>query len=128
MSPVDPHAGTILVLQKTQPWVRLAGVVGFLLSGVMAFQGINGVVGGLASRHFESIPLLVADFVFAVVFLAQARYLMKYANRIGVFVAQGHVVQLEAAMEAQRKFWKLTGLCVVLLVVALTLAAAVALI
>jgi hypothetical protein len=127
MTSVDPHAGTILVLQRTQPWVRIASLVAFLLSGVMAFLGVEALVGGLASRRFETIPFLLVDFVFAVVFLAQALYLTKYANRIGLFVAQGHIVQLEAAMEAQRKFWKLSGLCAVLSLVALALVAGFAL-
>ena len=41
MAVSDPHAGTILVLQRTQPSVRLASFIGFLLSAVMAGVGFD---------------------------------------------------------------------------------------
>ena|SRR5437868_419332 len=128
MSPVDPHAGTIAVLQKTQPWVRLASALGFLLAALMAFLGFDGLVGGLSAHRFDTAPFIVIDFVFAIVFLVPSLYLNKFASRIGVFVAQGHSVQLEAALEAQRKFWKFSGLFAVLSLTLLTLAAALALV
>src|SRR5258705_379129 len=123
MASTDPHSGTILVLQRTQPWVRLASFVGFLLAALMAFMGFDGTMGGLATHRFETAPFNVMDFVFALVFLVPSLYLNKYANRIGVFVAQGHNVQLEAALEAQRKFWKFSGLCALLSFILLTLVA-----
>ena len=128
MVSIDPHAGTILVLQRTQPWVRLASFVGFLLAAVLAFMGFDGTMGGLASRRFDSALFIMMDFVFALVFLVPSVYLHKYASRIGVFVAQGHNVQLEAALEAQRKFWKFSGLCALLSLILLTLMAGFSLI
>src|SRR5438552_2475385 len=128
MSLVDPYAGTVLVLQNTQPWVRLASFVGFLLAALMGFLGFDGAVGGLAAHRFETAPFILLDFVFAVAFLVPALYLHKYASRIGVFVAQGHHVQLEAALEAQRKFWKFSGLFALASLILLTLAAGLALI
>jgi hypothetical protein len=128
MGLADPNAGTILVLQKTQPWVRLASLVGFLLAALMAFLGVDGTVGGVAAHRFETSPFIVLDFVFALVFLVPSLYLHKYARRIGVFVAQGHNVQLEAALEAQRKFWKFSGLCALLSLILLTLAVGLSLI
>ena len=123
----DPHAGTIRVLQRTQPWVRLASFIGLLLSALMAFLGFEGTVGGLVARRFETAPSVVLDFVVAFVLLVPSLYLHKYARRISVFVAQGHDVQLEAALEAQRKFWKFFGLCALLALILATLAAGFAL-
>ena len=94
----------------------------------MGFLGFDGVLGGLTSRRFESAPFLLLDFAFSFMFLVPSLYLHKYANRIGVFVAQGHNVQLEAALEAQRKFWKFTGLFVLLSLILLSLAAGFALV
>jgi hypothetical protein len=128
MGLADPNAGTILVLQKTQPWVRLASLVGFLVSASMAFLGFDGTMGGLATHRLETAPFIVLDFVFALVFLVPSLYLHKYVRRIGIFVAQGHNVQLEAALEAQRKFWKFSGLCALLSLILLTLAAGFSLI
>ena len=123
----DPHAGTILVLRRTQPWVRLASVIGFLLSAVTAVLGFDAAVGGLTAHRLDTAPFVVLAFVFAVVLLVPSLYLHKYARRISVFVAQGHDVQLEAALEAQRKLWKFSGLCALLSVILLILAAGFAL-
>ena len=39
-----------------------------------------------------------------------ALYLHKSARRIKIFMAQGHTVQLESVLEAQRGFWRFLGL------------------
>src|SRR6476660_10118198 len=127
MSLVDPLAGANLILQRTKPWVRFLSVIGFLLSGMMAFLGMDATVGGLTSRRFETAAFVLLDFAFAAMFLVQSLYLTKYANRIDLFVAQGHAVQLEAALEAQRKFWKASGVCALLSLVVLAIVAGLAL-
>lgn len=120
---VDPNSGSVRVLQWTQPWVRLVSLVGFVLAAATAFLAFDGLMGGLATRRFETIPFLTLEFSFAVVFLVPSWYLHKYATRITIFVAQGHAVQLEAALEAQRKFFKFTGLFALLSLILLTLGA-----
>jgi len=127
MAVSDPHAGTVLVLQRTQPWVRLASFIGFLLSAVMAVLGFDATVGSLTAHRLDTAPFVLLAFVFAVVLLIPSIYLHKYATRISAFVAQGHDVQLEAALEAQRKFWKFSGLCALLSLILLILAAGFAL-
>jgi hypothetical protein len=79
------------------------------------------------SHRLETAPFLVLELVFSIVFLVPSLYLNKYANRISVFVAQGHNVQLEAALEAQRKFWKFTGFFALLSLGFLALSAGLAL-
>jgi hypothetical protein len=87
----------------------------------MGVFGVNALVGGLSSPRFESLPFLLLYLLTGIVFLVPAFYLHKYARRIKRFVAQGHQVQLEAALEAQRKFWKYTSILAVVVFVALTL-------
>lgn len=125
---IDPNAGTIRVLRRTQPWVRLASGVGFLLAALMAFLGVDGAVGGLRSQRFDGVPFLLLEFLFSFGFLVPSLYLLKFASRIGAFVAQGHTVDLDSALESQRKFWKFTGLFVLLSVILLALAAGFALV
>lgn len=102
--------------------------MGFLLSAGMAFLGFDATVGGLPSHWFETAPFFLLDFAFAFALLVPSLYLHKYANRIALFVAQGHTVQLEAALDAQLKFWKFSGLFVLLSLFLLTLAAGFSLI
>ena len=120
---IDPNAGMIHVLRGTRPWVRLASIIGFVLAAVMGFLGFDATVRGLTSVRFQGGPFFLLYFVFSVGFLILSLYLHRYASRISVFLAQGHSVQLEGALEAQRKFWKFTGLFALLSLVLLLLAA-----
>jgi hypothetical protein len=122
----DPNAGVIQILQRTEPWVRLASVVAFLLAGLMMAFAADAILGGSAPRRFETLPFLLLYLLIGVVFLVPAFYLHKYAGRIRAFVAQGHQVHLEAALDAQRKIWTFTGVIALLVFMALALAAALA--
>lgn len=82
--------------------------------------------GGMSSLRLETLPFLLLYALMAFVFFVQAVYLHKYARRINVFVAQGHQVQLEAALEAQRKFWRFAGALLLLAFLLLALASGLA--
>ncbi|HEV3216356.1 MAG TPA: hypothetical protein VGZ27_11575 [Vicinamibacterales bacterium] len=124
----DPNAGVIQILQRTEPWVRLASVVAFLLAGLMMAFAAEAILGGSSPRRFETLPFLLLYLVAGVVFLVPAFHLHKYAGRIRAFVAQGHQVHLEAALEAQRKFWAFTGVLALLAFMGLAFAAVLAVI
>ncbi len=46
--------------------------------------------------------------------LVPAVQLHKCARKMGIFVAQGHTVQLEEVLEAQRGFWMFLGAIAIL--------------
>ena len=98
------------------------------MAGLMGSFALDAGVGGLASRRFETAPFLLVYLFMSVAFLVPAIYLHKYARRIKAFVAQGHVIQLERALEAQRKFWKFTVVLALAAFIVLTLVAWLALI
>lgn len=125
---MDAYSGTVNVLRRTEPWLRLASLVGFLASGLMVSFAVDGAFGGLRPQRFDAAPFIVLYLVLAAVFLVPSYYLNKFARRIRAFVAQGHPVQLEAALEVHRKFWKFTGVLAVAALVVLVLAAGLALI
>lgn len=110
----DPNAGIIQILRRTQPWVNLVSIFGFICVGLMALlAGVSWV--GIASDRVEQIPVaaLLVYPVLLVLYFVPSFYLFKYGRRIKTFVAQGHTVQLEAALEAQRAFWRFVGIIVV---------------
>jgi ABC-type multidrug transport system permease subunit len=119
----DPSAGTILILQRTQPWVRFLSILGFIVVGLASLVGLSEIVN-LATERVEATPLSLVYPLLGLVNFFPAYYLHKYSKRIGVFVAQGHAVQLEAALEAQRAFWMYTGI-IVLISIALVVVAVV---
>ena len=101
----DPNAGIIKILSRTLPWVRLLSVIGFISVGCFALLGAISWVG-ISTERVEQVPLqaLVAYPILMVLAFVPAFYLHKCARRMRTFVAQGHMVQLEAVLEAQRAF------------------------
>jgi hypothetical protein len=121
---VDPNAGAISILRRTQPWVRLVSMVGFLLFTTMFLVGLGWGLVGLPTNRVEA-ALLLACPVISLLYFFPSLYLYKYSKRIGLFVAQGHQAQLEAALESQRAFWRFVGIVVLVsLVVTLCMALA----
>jgi hypothetical protein len=123
---IDPTAGAVEILRRTQPWVRLASLVNLLLAALMVVFSLDAAGGGMSSQQLEKLPFLLLYALMAFVFFVQAVYLHKYARGIDVFVAQGHQVHLEAALEAQRRFWRFAGAFLLLAFLLLTLAAGLA--
>lgn len=106
----DPNAGVIGILRRTLPWVRLLSIFGFMAVALFAILGAVSWVG-ISTERVEQIPLqalVVYPILMALSFVA-AFYLHKCARKMNIFVAQGHMVQLEAVLEAQRGFWKFLG-------------------
>ena len=123
----DPNAGVMQVLRRTQPWVFFLSLVGFFNVAFMGLLAVVSYVGIETQRVGREVPLaaLLVYPLLMVLWLIPSFYLYKYAKRIRTFVAQGHQAQLEAAMEAQRRFWSFTGV-VAAVVVALTVLVVVA--
>ena len=110
----DPNAGVIHILRKTQPWVRLVSMFGFLCVGLIGVLAVASWVGTSRDRLAQGpFAALLLYPVLLVLYLIPSFQLLKYSRRIGTFVAQGHTVQLEAALEAQRAFWRFIGIVVV---------------
>ncbi|MCX7827279.1 MAG: hypothetical protein N2689_17250 [Verrucomicrobiae bacterium] len=123
----------IASFQKTRPWVLFLSILGFISAGIMLLAGLAAPVTLVSTGKPESIAGGVALFVFysvaAVLFyLIPSVLLSRYAARIGdLLAAPNDVASLEAAIAAQKSFWRyvgifaLIGLCigVLCLVVAL---------
>lgn len=98
------------ILGQTQPWARLMGILGFVTVGMMLLFGLGAAVAVLATQGGEAALLLAVYPLMAVLYVLPSIYLMRYANRIRDFIAQGQQHQLEAALDAQRAFWKFMGI------------------
>jgi len=106
-------SGIARTLEKTQPWVRLMSVLAFIGVAFMAAAGLIGGVAGLASGDATMILLMVIYPLFALLYLFPAIFMWRYASRIGDFVRERTTPALESALDAQRSFWKFTGIMVI---------------
>jgi hypothetical protein len=106
----DPNAGVIKILSKTLPWVRLLSIAGFLSVALFALLGAVSWAG-ISTERVGQVPVqaLIVYPILMLLSFVPAFYLHKCARRMRTFVAQGHTVQLEGVLEAQRAFWKFLG-------------------
>ena len=100
-------------LEKTRPWVRLMSVLAFIAVGFMALAGLFGGIASVANQDPTMAILLVVYPLFALLYLFPAIYLWRYANRIGEFMRDRSMGTLQAALDAQRAFWKFAGIMVI---------------
>ena len=116
----DPNAGLVTILRKTLPWIRLLYAFGYLTAGLLTLLCVASWAG-IASDRVERLPLqaLIIYPLLIVISLVPALYLHKSARRIQIFMAQGHTVQLESVLEAQRGLWRFLGLVALLMLVIL---------
>jgi hypothetical protein len=121
----DPNAGLISSLRKTLPWVRFLSIVGFLLVGLFGLLAAVSWMGQAGGQNSAISGQALFVYPFMMIFtLVPAVQLHKCAQKMTIFVAQGHTVQLEEVLEAQRGFWIFLG--VIALVNGLALLAAIA--
>jgi hypothetical protein len=112
----DPTAGLVAILRRTLPWVHLLSYACFVAVGFFALLGGMWWAGlGTAARGHVPLQVLVVYPILMILAFVPAWHLRKCARRLQVFVAQGHIVQLEAALDAQRAVWKFAGLVVILM-------------
>jgi hypothetical protein len=111
-----PSARTAELLRQTRPWVRFLGILGFVMVALMFVAGavmltiaiVGSSTGGVPAGQFVAMgvmyPLMSLLYVFPSLFL------LRYASRISDFLDQGTTEALDAALEAQKSFWKFVGI------------------
>lgn len=112
---------TVTLLGHTRPWVLFLSVFGFIMAGlfvlgmvIMLFASMMGPATAGAGS-VGPIGVIAAAFYAAgaLFFFFLALYLVRYAGRIARLRASRSASDLEAALDAQRAFWRLLGIVVV---------------
>ena len=112
IAPPD-FGGVALALEQTKPWVRLLSVLGFVVVGLMALVGLFGGLAAVTSGEPSMAILMVVYPLSALLYFFPALFLWRYADRIQDFLSSRTLEGLQTALEAQRSFWKFTGIMVV---------------
>lgn len=97
-------------LAETRPWVLFLSILMFISVGLMLVGALILLVGAVATGMGIAVLFALLYLAFALVYLVPAYYLFTYAQRIGDFRRQGGVRTLEAAIVAQKSFWKFVGI------------------
>lgn len=109
-----PLGGVPGLMARTAPWAHLLAMVGFISVGLMILVGVGAGAVGLATGRAETAVLMVIYPLSALVYFFPSLYMLQYAKRSRKF-AQGEqsLAELEAALDAQRKFFKFAGIATV---------------
>ncbi len=108
--------GTVAILARTRPWVRLLGVMALIGCVLMVLFGLAGLVmgivsggGGLAGVGIGAAAL-AAYLIGAGFILPVALFLNRYAKGIRALQSSGRAEDLERALLAQKSYWKYIGI------------------
>ena len=96
-------------MSQTRPWVLFLSVLGFVAGALMAFAFLGMTVGAVLTQELFMVVPAVMYGLTAGFYLVSAYYLLLYGVRIGTFRMTHRVADLEAALLAQRSFWRLVG-------------------
>lgn len=106
-------------LRQTRPWVLLFSTVGFIgatiVSVVGFFQAAFAFSQGSPQKAGESMGAAIVTLLFGVLYFFPSLYLLRYAGRIRDLARTQRVADLEAALSAQKSFWRFCGIVATLL-------------
>lgn len=110
-STAEVSSRTIELLNQTRPWVRLFGILTWIGTVLMAFVAIGMLVAGAAGPMGAGGVLIAVVYGFmALLYGFIASKLMAYGRYIHRLSQTEEVRDLEAAIDAQRSFWKTIGI------------------
>jgi hypothetical protein len=135
-------ASTIAQLAGTKPWIRFLSVILWIASGFLALGScIYALIAAAGPSMFANNPVFANNpafknnplfanspafmtglmigtavyfGVFAFLTIYPALKLWKYANRIATLMATRAIVDLDAALTEQRRYWKFNGILTII--------------
>ena len=98
------------ILRRTQQWARLMAIIWFLGCAAMVCFGLVAGIAGIAANRPQLALFFVLYPAIGVIYFFPAMYARRFANRARDFAGSGQLADLEAALDAQRSFWKFFGI------------------
>jgi hypothetical protein len=113
--PGTPSLGEVPgLLARTAPWAHLLAMVGFVSVALMILVGVGAGAVGLATGRPETAVLMVIYPLSALIYFFPSLYMLQYAKRSRKFAQGGQSLpDLEAALDAQRRFFKFAAIATV---------------
>jgi len=104
-------SGALEMLRLTKPWVRFLGVLGIIGMAFLILGGVGMAIAGAALKSNGSmLGIGLLYFLLGGLYLPPIIYLNRYANRIGDLLRSEASEDLEAALTAQKSFWRYAGI------------------
>ena len=100
-------------LTGTKPWVRFLAVLAFLGAGFTILAGLGVSAAMMKQMGPGALFIGVLYVLMGLIYIVPAIKLWKYGSAITQFQYSGSNDHLESALSAQRGFWKITGIMVI---------------
>ena len=108
---------TLFALKETRPWVRFMGIltaIGAALTGIGSVFALFAMAFGNAGLAV----MIMATYAFiALVYGFAAKFLLGYASAIKRAEVSRNFEDIADAIELQKSFWKLIGMCTAIFLV-----------
>jgi hypothetical protein len=109
-------------LRRTKPWVRFISIMTFIGAGFMLLAGISMlIVGAVAgNRSGGAVPGWLGGvyLAMAAIYVIPAVLLTRYANGIASLMRTQRMSDVEQALNAQKSFWKFSGIMIIVVMCA----------
>lgn len=106
-------------LRQTRPWVLFLSIVGFLVAGLIIVLGLAQAALSVgqpsAQKAGEAVGGGMFTLLMGVLYFFPSLYLMRFAGHIRALTHSQRVADLEAALSAQKSFWRFCGIVAALL-------------
>lgn len=113
--------GVLQALAGTKPWVKFCSIIGFIGTGLMVLAGLFMILAGFISGSRMGLaPMGLLGFAYiliAAIYFIPSLKLWKYGSHIASLLTTNSISDLVAAMEAQRSFWKIVGILVLIVLI-----------
>ena len=99
-------------LRAASPWMKFVGIFYMIISAL----GLIGLL--IAITQMFHISLVISLIIYGLM-LYLGSLVMKMGNQYGNFLDTGTSATLEKAFDAQKRFWMITGILIILGIIAL---------
>ena len=103
-------SGARRALAQTKPWVTFLSILGWVFGGLGALGSLGMFVLMVLGGGLPGMIMGLAGLVGPAITLLLTYYLFCYGRRIDAYLRSDKPDDLEAALVAQKSFWKLAGI------------------
>lgn len=117
-----PHAWgsepVIESLRQTRPWVLMFSILGFIGAAIITCVGVFEAALSFGQptmeKAGEAFGAGLVTVVIGVLYYFPSLYLLRFAGHVRDLAFTHRVADLEAALRAQKSFWRFCGIVVAL--------------
>ncbi len=116
--PLASMAG-IQSMAATKSWVRLCAVIGFVIGGILFLASLVGFFAGFSSAAGVAelafrVAAITPSLIMSILALIVSGKLWGYGSAIARLLVTQAPADMDRALDAQRRFWRVAGIILIL--------------